>query len=90
MWVVGELAGDGLWLCLLAVGCLHLKGTSTEVQLPPPQHFHGTSTAPKNIYTIQQKCIGAFIRNGQDIQCLPYAGFFFQLFTNTVSEGTTC
>ena len=35
LWIMGEMAGDGLWLWLLAVG------TSMAFQ----QHFNGTSTA---------------------------------------------
>ena len=52
LWIVGELAGKGLWLWLLAVYCLHFNGTSIALQwhfngtsMALPWHFHGTSTA---------------------------------------------
>ena len=41
LWLVGELAGEGLWLWLLPVVCLHFNGTLMAL----PQHYHGTTTA---------------------------------------------
>ena len=79
------LAGEGLWLWLLAVGCLHFDDTSTALQ----RHFHGTSTAPPchfhgpstaflwNFHGKKKiKSIGASLCIGRESQCLPYAGFF--------------
>ena len=43
LWIVGKLAGEGLWLWLMADGCLHFNGTSKALQW----HFHGNSTTLK-------------------------------------------
>ena len=51
LWIVGELAGESLWLWMLAVGCLHFNGTSMAL----PRHFHTTSKAfqlRKKIYIV--------------------------------------
>ena len=43
----GELAGEGLWLWLLAVGCLHFKGTSTAL---PRQFYYTATKLPRPIF----------------------------------------
>ena len=54
LWIVGELAGDGLWLWQLAV-C-----TSTALQW----HFHNTSTAlPRHFQALQKKLCQCFFQH---------------------------
>ena len=62
LWIVGELAAEGLSLWLLAVGCLHSNGTSAALQrhfndtsMALPWHFHGTSTALQRHFNGRKK-----------------------------------
>ena len=72
LWIVGELAGTGLWLWLLAFGCLHFNGTLATLQL----HFINTSRTQKN--KEEKHCVVASFRIGWEIQCPPYAGFLLR------------
>ena len=86
-WILGELAGEGLWLWLLAVCTstalqLHFNGPSTALQWP----FHSTSTAlprpfkgTKKVYV--KLVAGCFYPHQSRHSVSPISGIFFYTLT---------